>query len=444
MQLEQQLSQKQKLLLSQSMHRSLLCLQMPATELCAWLREEALSNPLLALDEAPINAMSAAEQPVELREQSLWSVAPVFDDERPEFVSTLSRPASFAEHLASQLGELRGLDEGLRALCLYLVGCLDSRGYLDCPLDELADELGCPLFDLEQALFAVQSLDPAGVGARDLSECLLLQLARGRDFNAVNIRLIRAGLPLLAEGDYAALAALLGVKPAQARRAGDVIRSLNPIPSAGFSHGAATPYLVPEAVFRCEGERLIVELNPTALPALHLDEEYTAMLARDDCASALPYLRERVAAANGVIAAVNDRSATLLRVLREVASLQQNYFLHAAPLRPLTMQQLADRLDLSVSTVSRAVKDKYIRCETQLIPLRSLFTAALPTRQGSVSPAAVRQRIAALVAAEDGAAPLSDAALCDALNGAGIRISRRTVAKYRAELKLPPAASRRQ
>ena len=451
MPMEQRLEQAQKLILTQTVQQSLHCLQMSSQELSGYLQEEALSNPLLEVEDMPLGVPYPADRdqgqenlPIEVRERIAWEGGKNREDDG-DFTRLYSRGQSFQEYLEEQLGQMKGLSGDQLALCRYLVGCLNSAGYLDCSLSELAEELGRPLFDLEQALFAVQLLDPPGVGARSLSECLLLQLAQGPAFNEVMIRLVQSGLPLLADQNYTALAELLEVKPSEAKRAAEVIRELNPIPSRGFDTGTQSAYIVPEASIRCEDGRVVVEMNEHAIPHVALNEEYCAMMNRRDCPDAQPYLKEKLTEAKGLMGMVRDRAETISRLLTAVVQYQRDYFLEGAALRPMTMSQMAEELDLSTSTVSRAVRDKYIQFQGKPLALRSLFTTALRTAQGeNVSVETARQQLRRFVEAEDPAHPLSDEALRTALSGVGIEISRRTVAKYRGELNIPAASARKK
>ena len=442
---QQRLEQAQKQILTQALLQSLRCLQMPSLELREFLQEAALSNPLLELEDAPqdtprpeaLEAPPETGVPIERREQLIWDGG----GEASDFTACLSRPQSFSEYLDAQLGQSAPLDGRMLSLCRYLVGCLNSAGYLDCELRELAWEIDVSEAELEQALFAVQALDPPGVGARSLTECLLLQLAQGREFTEVNIHMIRFGLPLLAEGDYTGLAKLLGVSPAEARRAGDAIRALNPIPSRGFSSGRGAALIAPEAVIRRDGGALVIEMNERLVPRVSLNRDYCALMGDPGCQEAQLYLKEKLAEAKNLMNNLENRRETLFRLLSALAREQEGYFLRREDLLPMTMEQMAQQLGLNVSTVSRAVKDKYIQFGGRVFPLRKLFSAALPTG-GSAE--AARSRLRRFVEAEAPDRPLSDEALAQALAGVGFPLSRRTVTKYRGELSIPPASQRRK
>lgn len=442
MALEQRLEQSQRLILTQTMLQSLELLQFSSTELQAYLQEAALSNPMLSVEDAPAPDTGSVELLREREYTAFSQASTAGEDERPDFTAFYARPRSFTDHLKEQLGQMKLLDEETLARCLYLVDSLSSSGYLDCPLEELAQETGQSLFDMEQALFVVQSLDPIGVGARSLSECLLLQLAQGRDFTERNIHLICSGLPLIAKRDLRGLASLLHAPAEEIERSIETIRALNPIPSQGFLTEQGCGYVRPEAVIRCEEGRVVVEMNDRLLPRVQLDPTYCSMLTSED-GEAREYLTKKQAEAKALLANLDNRAHTIARVLCAVAQVQEAYFLHGGDLAPLTMQQLADTLGLNVSTVSRAVKGKYVQFGTSVFPIRELLTAPLQAAAGAVSVEAVKQRIRRFIAAEDPQKPLSDETIAQALDQAGIQISRRTVAKYRAEMDIPTAAGRK-
>lgn len=435
-------------MLTQSMRQSLQFLQMPALELGEYLQNAALSNPLLQMEEGsrqnaePLFAASGGERIASgFERMEFWNGQ---DAPSVDFTAFFTRPESFAEHLEEQLGQMKPLDVETGSRCRFLVGCLNSLGYLDCPLEELAEETGQTLFDMEQALFVLQSLDPPGVGARSLSECLLLQLAQSDHFTQTNIHLIRFGLPLLARRDLAGLAALLGVSREEAKQAAEVIWSLNPVPSRGFYTEEASGWIQPEAVVRCAGGRILVDMNDHLLPRMTLEPEYCALVGRPEYGEIQPYLREKLGEAKTLMSNLQNRTDTLSRLLCTVVQLQQEYFLHGADLKPMTMRQLADQMELSASTVSRAVNGKFIQFNGRVFPLRSLFTSALQTADGgAVSTETAKQQIQRFIEAEDGRKPLSDQALSEALTDVGIVLSRRTVAKYRVELGIPGAGARK-
>ena len=246
--------------------------------------------------------------------------------------------------------------------------------------------------------------------------------------------------------DYAALSRLLNLPLKAVYESETVVKALNPIPSRGFYSGDAYHnYIVPEATVICRDGQLTVEMNTRSLPRISPSQEYTAMLGRTEDTEVQDYLRKCLTAAKSTIAQIDSRQSTLQSLLLVIIRRQQGYFMGTDQMQPMTMQQVADEMRLNTSTVSRAVKDKYIQFQTRLIPLRSLFSSSLQGDDGSlVSADAVKQQLRLFIRAEDPGAPLSDEALTAALASVGVHISRRTVAKYRAELNIPTAAARKR
>lgn len=466
MELVQQQAQKQ--VLSQGLRRSLEVLQLPQTELEGYLQEAVLSNPLLEMelpqdlhlpDPEGEPARALAEREADTWEASDSESAAVWDlpadsawegSAGEDFTDRLADPHAQGEKLtdalAEQLLHMPRLTDGMRRLCQYLIECLNENGFLEFDLADLAREQGVPLFDMEQALYILQDLQPAGVGARSLTECLVLQLARTEYFNPHTLRLVQPdGLELLAKGDMSAIARLLECSQADARQAAAAVRALNPRPAQGYGTGSELACQIPEAVFRLEDGQVHIELNGRLARRLTLDEQNCALLQTAGSEQDRQYLREKKNEAQQLIRAVQERENTMVRLLRTLADCQQGYFVRHEPLQPMTLTQLAEQLGLSLSTVSRAVQGKTIQFEGRSIPLRRFFTSAITAADGaSVSSENVRRHIVRFIQAEDPRKPLSDEALRAALEAVQLPVSRRTVAKYREELGIPSSSARRR
>lgn len=450
MQLEQVQTLSQKLVLTQTMRQSLECLQLSSLELSEYMQDLALSNPLLDVQaptyyetELPSETISPEREAIALRGEDAWRSALHCTDEMPDFTAFLTREKTFRDYLNEQIGQMKLVDDELLRLCRFLIDCLDERGYLDCPLEELSREFDIPLFSLEQALFAVQMLDPPGVGARNLSECLTLQLAQSRALDPLALAIARDGLELLSRHDYSALGALLGVTPAEAKHASGKILALNPIPSRSFAGSETIGYVAPDAVFSVQQGQLTIELNERILPRLSVNAEYEALLSSSDDAEVQRYVKDKLAEAQALIKGVHTRCNTLLQLITLIGREQQGYFCRGEALVPITMQQIAEKMNVSTSTVSRAAQNKYVQFQGRVIPIRSFFTTAIRS-DAAVSSHAVKQRLQSLVRAEDPTAPLSDEALRLALSALGMDVSRRAVAKYRMALGIPSSSQRRK
>ena len=412
MQLEQRQTLSQKLVLTQTMRQSLDCLQLSAPELTEYVQEVALSNPLLDVQsptyyetELPSEAAPAEREPLEVRETDSWrGVTSSGMEDVQDFTAFLTREKTFRDHLTEQIGQMKLVDDELLRLCRFLIDCLDERGYLDCPLEELSREFDIPLFSLEQALFAVQMLDPPGVGARNLSECLTLQLAQGRSLDPLALKIARDGLEMLGKRNFSGLAALLGVSVGEARAAAAKILALNPIPSRSFAGSEQIAYVAPDAEFSVQQGQLVIELNERILPRLSVNAEYAALMNTSDDPEVQRYVKEKLSEAQALIKGVHTRCDTLVQMLTLIGREQHGFFCGGEALLPVTMQQLSEKMGVSTSTVSRAAQNKYIQFQGRIIPVRSFFTTAIRP-DAAVSSHAVKQRLQSLIRAEDPAAP---------------------------------------
>ena len=299
-------AQKQQAVLAPVMRHSLQCLQMSAYDLFLHVQDEAMENPMLDVDMSSIDLLSdTAAGDKDAVTLAVEDAAPfcrgAHSMQIPFDAQDYSHGQSLQEHLHEQLGQSKWVDPQTRRLGSYLIDCLDSRGYLDCPLEVLAEELAVPVSLLEQALFAVQMLEPTGVGARTLSECLVLQLAQGQNFNAVTLGVAQNGLELLAARRYPELARRLGVDKKTLMEAVAAITALNPIPAQGYGTGESGGCILPDAVITVQDGNITLELNHQAMPCVSMDKQYRAMLQQTEDAAAAEYLKEYSASAKNFV-----------------------------------------------------------------------------------------------------------------------------------------------
>lgn len=364
-----------------------------------------------------------------------------------EFMDTLEAEETLVSHLEEELRQ-SGLPEPVEAAALTLVQYLDTHGMFDEPPAEIAAREGIPDNVFHEALQAVQELDPAGVGAVDLRESLLIQLRRaGETSDALPVRVLQEQWDALVRHRYADAARSLGVTEDDVQAAAYRISRLNPDPGSGFAQTERN-IIEPDIVVEADAEgRYTARLTGENIPQLELSAEYREMMAEQaDKPEVRQYLSRCFKEGREVIRAVAERQATILAVAQAVVARQQVFFRKGrAELRPMRMEDVAADTGLAVSTVSRAVSGKYLRCSHGVYALRSFFAAALPSGEDdAVSADAVQQQILRLVQEEDPAHPLSDAALEAALAERGITVARRTIAKYREKLKILPTNLRRR
>ena len=440
------LSQKQtqQQILSPALKQSLHILQLPLISLQEHLTDISLENPMLDLAPAASDTPDWREDLSGRRferavSQHTRDDAPLEPHDEHEMQET------FVSHLQRQLPQIaRHMPERYLPMCAFIIESLDRRGYLDEPIDLLAASMGVSVEDATQALYAVQTLSPAGTGARNLEECLILQLAEGKDFNRYTLAIVREHLLLLANNDFPALAKALKLSQEEARAYGKVIRSLNPIPSNGFrAHQDDNHHIIPDALVELNGDEFVVHYNHTAIPRPTVNPEYQSMLDSTEDPGVQEYLKQQLQQINKLRQDLDKRETTLLRLIRYILHIQRDYILglSEAP-APLSIQEIAEELSLHSSTISRAVRDKYITISGRTIPLKNLLSARIG-KGIPMSRAMLRLCIERLVAAEDKAHPLSDESLAAALSTMDIQVSRRTVAAYREEFNIPPASRRR-
>ena len=359
---------------------------------------------------------------------------------------------TLAEHLRTQLVGMRLSAPDAAALAM-LIDSLDDDGYLADSLHDIAerlagddDELREELLErLQCALKWLQSLEPTGVGARDLGECLTLQLrALPRSpAQAIAILICREHLELLARRDLKKLAAATGADDELLRQAHALIVRLEPKPGRPFGRGAAQP-VVPDVVVRRAGRGWKVSVNPDVMPRLRINDAYAQAVRATRGASGSP-LGARLQEARWFAKNIMQRFDTILRVSQAIVERQKGFFTHGAiAMKPLVLREIADELGLHESTISRATTAKYMATPIGTYELKYFFGSSLATETGgNASSTAVRALLEQLVAAEDPAQPLSDNALSRMLDEQGIQVARRTVAKYREALKIAPANLRR-
>lgn len=358
---------------------------------------------------------------------------------------------SLYEALSQQLG-LSEVSGELRPVCEFLIGNLDADGYLRLPLDEAAAQLGVSLDHVSAALQAVQSLEPAGIGARSLQECFLLQLDRGlpdgRQEQAAHLarRIVAEAFPDLLHQRWEVLSARFSVPRSAFMAVTEVLRRLQTRPG-GLLGPTVNTAVEPDVVVRREGDRWRVTLNDDGLPRLRISPQYLRLLrSRSLDSSASGYLRERMRSALWFLRSVEQRQNTVLRVSEAIVERQKSFFDRGlSHLRPLVLRDIADDIGMHESTVSRVVSNKHMDTPRGIFPLKFFFHSAISHAvSGDISSVVVKERVRELVADEDPAKPLSDARIARLLNRVGIRIARRTVAKYREEIGLPSSEQRRR
>ena len=468
-----QLKLSQHLALTPQLQLSIRLLQLSTLELNQELEQFLQENPLLEREETRDGAafVAAGEQPAatsaqeapaapapeEAAEPSWGNDAPgnhgPRDDDDSDYAETQTAAISLRDHLGAQLA-LTSFSDSERNLVSFLIEALDEDGYLAQSLEELLSILPVDtsetdreemLEEFQIALKLLQNFDPPGIGARSVSECLALQLEclPPDEVRDLALAIVREHLDVLAARDFARLKRLLHCDDEALRAAHALIRSLNPRPGAQYA-ALDTRYIIPDVVVRKLRGAWTASLNPDAMPRLRINRLYADILQRSRGSNGAG-LASQLQEAKWLIKNVQQRFDTILRVSQAIVDRQRQFLEHGeVAMRPLTLREIAETLGLHESTISRVTTQKFMASPRGIFELKYFFGSHVATEAGGeASSTAIRALIKQLVAAEDGHKPLSDAKIAAILGQQGIVVARRTIAKYRDVLNIPPVNLRK-
>lgn len=365
--------------------------------------------------------------------------------EKPSFELFLSAPVTLSEHLRQQLA-LVVLDEEVRAAADAIIGNLDETGYLSVSLEEIAQSEGFSAQALEEALGAVQRLDPAGVGARSLQECLLLQLESRGARGGVAWQIVENHLKLVESRSVKELVRLLGRPQEHIEIALEVIRHLDPKPGLKYS-GPGARQVEPDVYITRNGDEYVIQISDEDLPPLRINGSYRRLLEPGQGADkeTRNYVKERYQSALQLIRNIEQRRQTILRVCESIVRRQREFLENGIDaLRPMMIKEVAEEIGVHPSTVSRAVANKYAHTPQGVFELRFFFSEAVQGPSGGSIPLLTLKRmVKKMIEEEDRRKPLTDDQIAAALQRQGIQVTRRTVAKYREDMKIPSTHHRR-
>ena len=471
------INQKQVLSLQQKLSpqqiQMIKLLELPAVQLEQRIKQEIEDNIVLEEEERSAEDEEQPPQQISFDEYLREDDTPSYksrinnfskdDKQRPVY---LTEGRSLQEYLVEQLG-YRNLPERDLRLAVYLIGSIDEDGYLRRDLESVANDIAFTMGlettagELERLLGIIHELEPAGIGARDLRECLLLQMAQ----MPVNTRPRRLARKILTsyfdefvKKHYEKLMARLQISEDDFRDAIAEIRHLSPKPGNLYAEGGSdtTPYIIPDFILDYQDGRFSLSLNSYNVPEVRVNRRYMEMIremvgsdgrVREKDKEAIQFVKNKIDSAKWFISAIKQRHDTLMRTMQTILDYQQEYFKDGdkSKLRPMILKDIADRTGLDVSTISRVVNSKYVQTQFGIILLKSLFSEAMQTDSGEeVSSYEIKNILQQCIDEEDKRRPLTDETLMDILNSKGYRIARRTVAKYREMLGIPVARLRKQ
>ena len=370
------------------------------------------------------------------------------EDSRPSIEATLTRAPNLAEHLEWQIN-LADFDAEEIAIAEWIIGNLDEKGYLNATVEEIATEAGASTEQAEAVLEKIQQLDPAGVAARDLRECLVIQIRLLRLSNPLVLRIVGDHIDLLQKRDFKRIAKLLDVSLKEVSAAVRVIGNLEPRPGRGFG-GDDPVYIIPDIyVYKVAGEFHIL-LNEDGLPRLKINNVYKDVLSDGgrvgkESRDTKNYVQDKVRSAMWLIKSIHQRQRTIYKVTESIIRYQREFFeAGLAFLKPLNLRDVADDIEMHESTVSRVTTNKYMHTPQGIFELKYFFNSSISRVEGeAVASESVKEEIRKLVAAEDACRPLSDQRIVDELKRINIDIARRTVTKYREALNILSSTKRR-
>jgi RNA polymerase sigma-54 factor len=465
MNFELKIEQTQKVVMTLELQQAINLLQYSTLELIDYIQEEMTKNPLLEVQEKEQGG-AEEEKPAEKNEDSgkeddLADWEEYFNDSfyRKDYrggvrrgdddgFSALdhyaTRETGLQEHLVFQL-KMSPVKGKQYLIAEYLLGNLNSSGYLQGETAEHAQFLGVPEKEILEMLELIQSFEPSGVGARTLAECLLIQLRDRQDVPPAVEPVIKGYLPEVAAGKYREIAAKLGISPKCLQEALDYIRTLDPKPGSHLGGAEDIRYVYPDIVVeKVEGEYVII-INDN-VPQLFINPYYYNLLKQGKEEKINTFIKKQLDSALWLIKSIEQRRLTLYRVTEQIVKVQWPFLeegIHS--LKPLTLKDIAQKLDIHESTVSRATAGKYVQTPRGLFPLKFFFSSGVDGLLGEAhSVLSIKEYLKELVEKEDPSVPYSDRKITELLKRKGIKVSRRTVAKYRQEMNIPASTYRRR
>ncbi|NJD57377.1 MAG: RNA polymerase factor sigma-54 [Nitrospirae bacterium] len=471
-----ELKLSQKLVLTPQLQMAIKLLQMPQLELSQTLTQELTENPFLeetsdaiSDEELSFEEKESVEQTDDPRDDAeipleglgTFTADDYFDERssdgrdlgyftsgtvtHPSFEQFLSSAPDLYDHLIWQLRLSRD-DEDVRRVAELIIGNIDENGYLTATKEEIERLSEAPPEIVEEAVILVQGFDPPGIAARDLKECLLLQLRPLNLLDTLPASIISNHLDLLSRKKYQNIARLCNVSMDDVMAAVKIIEDLDPKPARNFSVSSAN-YISPDVFIVKADSGYQIVLNDEGLPKLRINSYYHRLLTQKNLVSKeeRQFLEDKLRSAVWLIKSLDQRNKTIYRVTESILTYQKNFFDgDVSNLKPLNLKDIATELSLHESTISRVTSNKYLACPHGIYSFKYFFSNAIPSEAGELSSTSVKEMIRKIISEEDPSSPLSDMKIGDIFKNQNITIARRTIAKYREELKIPSQSQRRR
>ena len=447
------IEQTQKLSMTPELIQAIQILQYNNQELNEYIDKELLENPILESEyhkesDTEIDIDSLRDQLIQADENveayKQWESHSTSDEYSYE--NFVAFNYTLTEFLIEQLhfSSLKGQDAEIGR---YIIENIDDNGYLSMSLEEICSVLDVDLDSCERVLDVIHTFEPSGVGARNLNECLIIQLASLGELTDEIEFIISNRLKDLADNKYALISKEVGISIAEVQGIADLIRTLEPKPGRGFDSDNSIKYIIPDIYVEETNGEYVVSANDGSTPSLHISSYYNSLTEEAKSDKELSnYLNNRFNSAMWLMKSIEQRKKTIYNVASAIVQFQNDFFAKGERfLKPLTLKQIAETVGVHESTVSRAINGKYMQCPRGVFELKYFFTGGILNEDGSgVSSNSIKSMIKEFVDAEDDKKPLSDSKISEMLHEKGIDISRRTVAKYRDDIGILPSSKRRR
>lgn len=445
MEFNNQLVQTQKTVITQKLIEYLEILQMPGLDLTQHIEEMLKENPLLECDDSENYLEGLLENKKERNNERFERLNPEDSPDGDDFLSYAKTTVNLRDFLKLQLLELK-IHPLHKKIAGFLIENIDADGYLREDTNDLARVLKVSPRLVKYCIKILQNLEPAGICARDLKECLLLQLKRKKLLNGNVIRIMVHYFDMLANRSFSRISRETGIEREEVEQVYHRIKSLDPKPGCAFRQNEWDQYILPDLILREVDSKYIVLFNDESIPSIRINNDYVNLLKNSGPDRELKdYVKKNLSGAVMLVKAIEQRKKTILDIADYIVAFQEDFFRKGFEhLKPLTMKMAADRLGIHASTVSRAINGKYMQTPRGIHPLKFFFSSTLEAEcESKMSAVSVKDMIKRIVSEEDKKNPLSDEQIKGKLESRGIKVARRTIAKYREELSILPAAMRK-
>lgn len=440
------LKQVQKLLMTPQLKQAIEILQLNSYELNELITSELETNPMLEAYEDKEDVIEIYHELNKNSDLDKYNYSSD-DEERDDlsFENMVSTDTSLTDHLLFQL-HITPLTKKIKEICKVIIYDLDSNGYLNDDIKKLSEDYNYSEEDVLMALNVVQSFDPPGIAARNLTECLMLQLKSKNMYNGVIKEIVENYLNEIADNKLSLIAKKLNVDIKEVQNAVDEIKKLNPRPGGSFSSYNDIKYVIPDAYIKKIDGDYVVLINESLYPGLRINKSYESILTVTDDDNTRKYLSNKIQSAMWLIKSIESRRDTLYKVLSAIVKEQRSFFDREQKyIKPMNLKKIAEAVGVHESTVSRAVNGKYVDTPLGVFEIRYFFQSGIGNGDGEMfSQEMIKEMIKQLINEEDPQDTLSDQKIAEILSKKGVTISRRTVAKYREEMNIPSSSKRKR